>query len=75
MYHKLKKSLNSRSSHQLCSIEKAVLKNFTIFTEKKPVLESSFNRLAGFKTCNFLDKGLQHRCFPVNIAKFLRTLF
>ena len=27
----------------------------------------------GFKTCNFLKKGLQHRNFPVNIAKFLRT--
>ena len=28
----------------------------------------------GFKTCNFLKKRLQYRCFPVNIAKFLRTL-
>ena len=34
MYHKLKKCLNSRSSHQSCSIEKAVLKNFAIFTGK-----------------------------------------
>ena len=34
MYHKLKKCLNSRSSHHRCSIEKAVLKNFAIFTEK-----------------------------------------
>ena len=34
MYHKLKKCLNSRSSHQRCSIEKAVLKNFAIFTGK-----------------------------------------
>ena len=43
---------------------------------KTPVLETSFNRLAGFKTCNFLEKGLQHtcECFPVNIAKLLRTL-
>ena len=32
MYQKLKKCLNSRSSHQSYSIEKAVLKNFTIFT-------------------------------------------
>ena len=36
--------------------------------------ESPFNRLAGFKICNFLKKRLQHRCFPVNIAKNLRTL-
>ena len=34
MYHKLKKCLNSRSSHQRCSIEKAVLKIFAIFTGK-----------------------------------------
>ena len=41
---------------------------------KTPVLEPPFDRLAGFKTCDFLKKGLQHRCFPVNIAKFLRAL-
>ena len=34
MYHKLKKYLNSRSSHKSCSKEKAVLKNFAIFTGK-----------------------------------------
>ena len=38
------------------------------------MLESSFNRLAGFNTCNVLKKSLQQRCFPINIAKFLRTL-
>ena len=38
------------------------------------MLESPFNKLAGFKTCNFLKKRLQHRCYPVNIAKFLSTL-
>ena len=25
--------------------------------------------------CNFMKNRLQHRCFPVNIAKFLRTAF
>ena len=70
MYHKLKKCLNSRSSHQRCSIEKAVLKNFAIFTGKH-LCQSLL--LIDFKTCNFLKKGLRHRCFPVNIAKFLRT--
>ena len=34
MNHKLKKCLNSRSSHQSYSIEKSVLKNFAIFTGK-----------------------------------------
>ena len=27
------------------------------------------------KACNFLKKRLWHRCFPVNFAKFQRTLF
>ena len=40
-----------------------VLKNFAILTEKHLCW-----RL-------FLKKGLQHRCFPVNIAKFLRIAF
>ena len=25
------------------------------------------------KACNFIKKRLWHRCFPVNLAKFLRT--
>ena len=25
--------------------------------------------------CNFIKKRLQHRCFPVNIAKYLRSFF
>ena len=37
------------------------------------MLESLFNKVAGLQCCNFIKKRLQHRCFPVNIAKFLRT--
>ena len=29
----------------------------------------------GLQACNIIKKRLQHRCFPVNIAKFLRTAF
>ena len=32
-----------------------------------------FNNGAGFQGGNFIKMRLQHRCFPVNIAKFLRT--
>ena len=28
----------------------------------------------GLQVCNFIKKRLQHRCFPVNIAKCLRAL-
>ena len=38
-----------------------------------PVLKSLFNKVAGLKACSFIKKRLQHRCFPVNIAKFLRA--
>ena len=48
-----------RSSHQRCSVKKGVLKNLANFTEKD--------------LCWSLKKRLQHRCFPMNIAKFLRT--
>ena len=39
------------------------------------MLESLFNKLADPQGCNFIKKRLQHRCFPLNIAKFLRTAF
>ena len=49
----------------------SILKNLVIFTGKKTVLESLFS----LKACNFIKKTLQHRRFPVKIAKFLRTPF
>ena len=42
---------------------------------KVPVLKSLFNKVAGIQAYNSIKKKLQHRCFPVNIAKFLRTAF
>ena len=50
-----------RSSHQRNSIKQVVLKHFAIFTGKQ------------LKVYNFIKKRLQHRCFPENIAKFLRA--
>ena len=41
--------------------KRAVRKNLAIFTGKQ--------------ACNFIEKRLQHRCFHVNISKFLRTCF
>ena len=41
-------------------MKKAFLKNFAIFTGK-------------LQACNFIKNGLRYRCFPMNIAKFLRT--
>ena len=39
------------------------------------MLEFLFNKVAGPQTCNFIKKRFQHRCFPVNVTKFLRTPF
>ena len=55
-----------RSYHQRCSIKKVAQRQIS-------VLESPFNKVAGLQACNFIKRRLQRRCFPVNIAKFLRT--
>ena len=39
------------------------------------MLEFLSNKATGLKAGNFIEKGLQHRCFSVNLAKFLRTAF
>ena len=37
------------------------------------MLESLFNEVTGLQACNFIEKRLQRRHFPVNITKYLRT--
>ena len=37
------------------------------------MLKSPFNKVAALKAGYFIKKRLHHRCFPANIAKFLRT--
>ena len=56
-----------KSSYWGCSIKNAVrIRKNLQYSHKTIVLKSL---LINFK---FIKKGLQHRCFPVNIAKFLR---
>ena len=62
-----------RSSHQRCSVKKCVLKNFTLFTGKHLCWSLSLIKLQGLQPSNFIKKRLQHRSFPVNNVKFLRT--
>ena len=59
---------------RMCFIKEADPINFVIFTEKH-LCWSLFNKVAGLKACNVIDKRLQYRCFPVGFAKFLRHLF
>ena len=62
-------NLNQKYQSLLLCSEAAVRRYFSkeIFL-KTPVFES-------VKACNFIKKRLQRKCFPVNIAKFLRTAF
>ena len=45
------------------------------FTGKTLVLESLFTKVASPQACNFIKKKMQHRCFTVKFAKFLRAPF
>ena len=65
-------SIVFRSSHQRCSIKKAILKYFVIFTGKHLCRCLFFNKVAGHQACNFFRKRLQHRYFLANIGKFIR---
>ena len=62
----------SRSNHRRCSVKKCY-KKFRKFHRKTSMLESLFNKVPCLQVCNFIKKRLQHRCFPVKFAKFLRT--
>ena len=42
---------------------------------KTSVPEYLFDKAAGLKVYNFIKKILQHRCFPVDIAKYLIIAF
>ena len=48
---------------------------FRKFHGKTIALESLLNKVAGPDEHNFIKKRLQHRCFPLKFAKFLRTSF
>ena len=53
--------------------KETVLKNFAIFKGRHLCWSLFFNKVGGLQACNFIKKRLQHSCFPVKIAKFLKT--
>ena len=61
-----------RSSHRRCSIKKAILKYFVIFTGKHLCRDLFLNKVAGHQACDFIKKRLQQRYFLANIGKFIR---
>ena len=51
-----------------------------MFDRREAVIRSCSSKIGVFfkfhlKACNFIKKRLQHKCFPVNIANFLKTAF
>ena len=68
-------SIQLRSSHPKVFCKRGILRNFTKFFGKHLCQGLFFNKVAGPGTVTLLKKRLWHRCFPVNYAKFLRTLF
>ena len=58
--------MKATSSHRRCSVKNLFFKISQYSQENACVGLSSLIK-------SFMKKRLQHRCFPVNIAKFLRT--
>ena len=56
-------------------MKKFVLRNFENFTKKNLCQGLFFNKVAGLRPTTLSIKRLWRRCFPVNLAKFLRTPF
>ena len=54
---------------------KPVVRNFTKSTGKHVCQSLFFNEVAGLRPATLLKKRLWRRCFLVNFAKFVRTLF
>ena len=64
-----------RSSRPELFCKKSVLKNFVKFTGKYLRQSLFFDKVGGLSPATLLKKGLWHKRFPVNFAKFLRTPF
>ena len=63
-----------RSSGPEMFCKKSALKNLAKFTEEHMCQSFFFNKVS-HRTETLLKKSLWHRCFPVNLARFLRTPF
>ena len=66
------KRLKSRSQR---FFKIGVLKNFAIFTGKHLCWRLFLIKLQYWRLAFLLKKTLQHNCFPMNIARFLKTAF
>ena len=66
---------NYRSNPRRFSVRKGFLENFAKLTGKQLRQWLFFNKVAALRAATRLKKRLWHRCFPADLAKFLRTPF
>ena len=59
----------------IVAVTRRCSEKFRKIHRKTPVSESFFNKVQGLTPSNFIKKRPQHRYFPVNFVKFLRTPF
>ena len=62
-----------RSSHQRCSIKKVFLERSSQDSQENTCIRDSY--LIELQTWKAVKKRLWHKCFPVNLVKFLREPF
>ena len=65
----------SRSSWSQMFFKSGVFKSFALFTGKHLCWSLFLIKLQAWRHATLVKKILQHRCFPVNIMKYLRTFF
>ena len=59
----------------MCSIKKAILKYFAIFTGKHLCLEPVFDKVAGFQGCNFIERDSNIGAFLWILQNFWEHIF
>ena len=64
----------NRSSHQRCSVEKGVLRNFAKFTGKHLCQSLFFNKVAGL-ACNFIKKETLAQVFSCEFCEISKNTF
>ena len=64
---------HSEAATGRCSFKIDALKNFAVFTKKSICVGSLFNKITGLQAYDFIKKRIQHRCFPVNVAKSFKN--
>ena len=65
----------ARSSCSEVYYKKGVLKSFAKFPGKRVRRSLFLNKAAALRPATLSKKRLRHRCYPVNLMKFLRTPF